>query len=299
MSLPDFWAAPGAWEWVDDVPMSDTGPPPNPTADTSPTAEAGSEHATPQDSTESEPQANQQQQEQQEQQRRHYKPRVCRICLETVLPTFHMPPDNLPAMFQGPPTVTYESTDGGRLLKPCRCKGTQKYVHENCLQEWRHADPGYGKRNYYECPTCRYRYRLQRLGAGRLVGSVAAQIVLTLLVMATAVFLLGFVADPIINFCLDPYGVLFSWGDSDDRYYPEDEYDDGDEDSTWLVHFTKGFASLGLLSFFKVLFSSPMQFFYRQTIGGGDGRGGTGRDRLSNMTWMLIVIGAASFVYVS
>jgi hypothetical protein len=101
---------------------------------------------------------------------RHWKPRTCRICLETVLPTFHPPSENIPGIFQSTPSVTYNSEEGGRLIRPCKCKGTAQFVHEGCLKEWRHADPSYGRRNYYECPTCGFRYKLQRIGWGRMIG---------------------------------------------------------------------------------------------------------------------------------
>jgi len=93
---------------------------------------------------------------------RHYAPRTCRICLETVLPTYNPPSDSLPAFLRSSPSVTYESEDGGRLLRPCLCKGSQKYVHEECLQAWRLQNPE-AKRNYWQCPTCRYKYRLERM----------------------------------------------------------------------------------------------------------------------------------------
>lgn len=90
--------------------------------------------------------------------RRHYPARTCRICLEVVEPTFHQDTSSLSSALKSEPRVTYESEDGGRLLRPCKCKGSQKYVHEECLGAWRMADP-LQKRNYYECPTCRYRYQ--------------------------------------------------------------------------------------------------------------------------------------------
>ena len=101
---------------------------------------------------------------------RHYKPRTCRICLEVVQPTYHPPSENLPGFFQGRPTVTYESEDGGRLLRPCKCKGSSKYVHEDCLQAWRLQDP-LQKRNYWQCPTCSFRYRLERMNWAKWIGS--------------------------------------------------------------------------------------------------------------------------------
>lgn len=102
--------------------------------------------------------------------RTHWPPRQCRICLETVQPTFHTASDSLPGFLQSP-HVVYQD-DGGRLIRPCMCKGSSKYVHDACLQAWRHADPGYGRRNYWQCPTCGFKYRLARLGAGRFIGSI-------------------------------------------------------------------------------------------------------------------------------
>jgi hypothetical protein len=112
-------------------------------------------------------------------------------------------------------------------------------------------------------------------------------------------FVLGFMADPIIDFALDPYGIFYSmpfFGSRRSAHYVIID----EEASGWIEHFTKGFASLGLLSFLKVLFASPVQFFFR-SYGRGQrtGTGTTGRDRFSNMTWLLIIIGVATFLYVS
>ncbi len=95
----------------------------------------------------------------------HYGPRTCRICLETVLPTYEAGVGNLASFINPTPSVSYISSDpaAGRLIRPCKCKGSSRYVHEGCLQTWRHADPDYGKRNYWECPTCSFRYRLERM----------------------------------------------------------------------------------------------------------------------------------------
>lgn len=112
----------------------------------------------------------QDQQDQQDQQRKFYRPRTCRICLDTVLPTFHPPSETISRVFQSSPSVTYESVDGGRLIRPCLCKGSQKYVHEGCLTAWRLQNP-MEKRNYWQCPTCKYNYRLERMTWGRLIGS--------------------------------------------------------------------------------------------------------------------------------
>lgn len=227
--------------------------------------------------------------------RRSYGPRTCRICLETVLPTFHEPSESLPAMFQSEPNVTYESEEG-RLISPCKCKGSSRYVHEGCLQSWRHADPSYGRRNYWQCPTCGFRYRLERMAWGRFISSIAAQIFLTIGIFFVAIFMLGFVADPIINLYLDPVGTVIPLG-GDPYDYDYRAYEEEDEEG-WFFHFLKGFASLGLLGALKFLFSSPIRIFRLGGSGlGGQGRGNTGRDRLANISWVVVAVGIATFVY--
>jgi len=289
MSSDGFQAPPGSWRWPDDFDSLRE-------RRTKPESENPNGHS---DANLQTPNPSQPQNEQNRQ--RHYKPRTCRICLETVLPTYNPPSENLPGFMQGAPSVTYESPGSGRLLRPCKCKGTSKYVHEGCLQAWRHTDPGYSKRNYWQCPTCGYRYRLQRLGFGRVVSSVAAQIVLTISILLVTVFLLGFISDSILNFFLDPYGSIYGYGYTWEWGYrprPYKFYEGEDRPTTWIQHMTKGFAWLGLLSFFKVIFTSPWHFLYR-SFWGGRRVGARGRDRLSEMTWLLVLIGAATFLYVS
>jgi hypothetical protein len=237
---------------------------------------------------------------------RHYPPRTCRICLEVVPPTYETSPGGLSGMLNPAPKVTYISQDpeSGRLIRPCKCKGSQKYVHEGCLQAWRHADPEYGRRNFWECPTCKFRYRLERMRWGGWITSTIAQIVLTLLILFTTIFILGFVADPIINLYVDPVGTLTTnpFSTKLDFVIPGLE----EEETTWMEHILKGLASLGLLGFVKVIFAmSPWQWYnLRNTglLGGGggrNGRGGTGRDRLESISWWLVTVGVITFLWVS
>ncbi|KAK3241590.1 hypothetical protein CYMTET_48665 [Cymbomonas tetramitiformis] len=43
----------------------------------------------------------------------------------------------------------------GRLVSPCACRGTAKYIHENCLKQWHTS---LGKRATLHCPTCQQPY---------------------------------------------------------------------------------------------------------------------------------------------
>ncbi|KAL3422427.1 E3 ubiquitin-protein ligase MARCH11 [Phlyctema vagabunda] len=226
---------------------------------------------------------------------KYYGPRTCRICLEVVHPTFEPVVDGgLASMINPAPKVSYisEDAESGRLIRPCKCKGSQRYCHEGCLQAWRHADPSLGRRNFWECPTCKFRYRLERLRWSRWFHSTILQLFLTFTIVFATVFVLGFVADPIINLYLDPYDTITA---SIPLY--EDEPDG------WIEHFLKGLASLGLLGFVKVLLAmSPWTWWnLRSNLPGagarrGAGRGGTGRDRLENISWMLVIIGVVTFL---
>jgi hypothetical protein len=58
---------------------------------------------------------------------------VCRFCLDSV------------------------QTKKNPFVEPCKCKGTQKYVHEKCLSRWRRMDPG---KNETRCLLCLSPYTL-------------------------------------------------------------------------------------------------------------------------------------------
>lgn len=148
------------WYWPDDVPKHEPAQSGTASADTSSRQQHTGESASGPNSS-SQPRSSR---------RTHWPPRQCRICLETVQPTFNVPSPSLPGFLQSS-NVVYED-ETGRLIRPCMCKGSSKYVHDACLQAWRHADPSYGRRNYWQCPTCGFRYRLARLGVGRIIGSV-------------------------------------------------------------------------------------------------------------------------------
>lgn len=109
---------------------------------------------------------------------------------------------------------------------------------------------------------------------------------MTVAVLFVVIFVLGFIADPIINLYLDPWGFLSPWSSSDTYHYEDDER------SSWSEHFAKGFASMGVLGFLKVLIASPFSYF---RIGGGRARN-TGRDRYEQVSWIIILIGVGTFL---
>jgi|TARA_R110002003_G_scaffold9_9_gene423 hypothetical protein len=115
---------------------------------------------------------------------------------------------------------------------------------------------------------------------------------LTILILFLIIFFLGFVADPIIGLYVDPWSYM-PWNSRPGPSYSH--YDEDDEPYTWYEHFAKGFASMGVLGFLKVLLASPFSYF---RIGGGGGRGRTGRDRVEQVSWIIILIGVGTFLAV-
>ena len=41
------------------------------------------------------------------------------------------------------------------MFSPCLCRGSMRYVHVHCLNEWRTMSVN--SRSFYECDQCRYR----------------------------------------------------------------------------------------------------------------------------------------------
>lgn len=221
-----------------------------------------------------------------------YKTRICRICFDEVQPTFE-PLTTTAQLLGQQPRVRYVSEDPecGRLMRPCKCKGTQKYVHEGCLRAWRMAAGA--DRNLWTCPTCLYQYKLNRLSWGAWVSSTVVRGTLTLVVLVLSVFLLGFIAEPLLNF-VDPGMFLASFTDDFEDledWIPEDQPD------TWSWHFTRGFFALGVMGVFKSFIAlRPWHAWNIRVGGGGRRRRGGG---LEDISWVMVLFGVAMFLRVS
>lgn len=232
---------------------------------------------------------------------KRYGSRTCRICLDTVEPSF---PTDTSTTFgirteSTRPTYVSDDPELGRLLSPCKCKGSQKYVHEGCLNAWRLANP-MEARNYWQCPTCKFTYRIARLHWGSALSSKWAQVGLTAFILVCSIFMLGYVADPIFDLWSDPVGTI---GDTvtsvvSDIEAMREPYPS--EPTSWAEHFLKGFFSLGIVGIFKtMLVASPWHWWNIRSsglAGGGGRRQGTGRGRVENISLIFVVIGALTFL---
>ncbi|KAK8039237.1 E3 ubiquitin-protein ligase MARCH4 [Apiospora rasikravindrae] len=224
--------------------------------------------------------------------------RQCRFCLDYVSPRYER---GIGQVFGNRPAKrVYHSEDNGYLISPCLCKGGQRYVHEGCLQQWRYTTAG--SDSQFHCPTCKYQYQLERMTWAKRLRSPILAFGLAVLIVLLSIFLLGFVADPIISLWLDPVatvgeGIGLLGSEAEDDFPLRDLDEEG-----WSVHFVKGMFSLGLLGFVKAFFAmGPWQWWNLRTsgvIGGGARRrGGTGRDRMENINLYLVMIGVVTFFW--
>ena len=55
-----------------------------------------------------------------------------------------------------------------KMLSPCDCKGSQKYVHDKCLMYWisQRISKGVSLERAHECPVCKQPYNLPRSFTG-------------------------------------------------------------------------------------------------------------------------------------
>src|SRR5205085_2770603 len=62
----------------------------------------------------------------------------------------------------------------GRLISPCRCRGTMKFVHLHCLNSWRYASPN--RRSVYQCDQCGYKYHFNRTHYAAIASSIYTRV---------------------------------------------------------------------------------------------------------------------------
>lgn len=202
-----------------------------------------------------------------------------------------MYPPGIPMQFQTP-IVEYKNEDEyGRLIKPCMCRGSLRYIHELCLLRSRTENNRKG--SMWKCHECGHQFNFQRLKIQRYLSSPFAAAFLTILFMIYLTFILGFIADPIINICMDPYDSLMGyesiWDELEVRPVRESQL------SAWTQHFAKGFISMGLVGFLKSILLNPLHWVNLRWGSGMSSRTTTtGRNRAVNIQWVALIIGVCS-----
>ena len=53
--------------------------------------------------------------------------------------------------------ICLEKDEIGNMIYPCRCSGTSKWVHKECLNQWRTLSDN--RDAFYKCFECNHRYK--------------------------------------------------------------------------------------------------------------------------------------------
>lgn len=99
--------------------------------------------------------------------------------------------------------ICLESSSGddslGRLLSPCKCKGTMKYVHSSCLDQWRAASAR--SSSAVACDQCGAPYRFRKSKFVGIATSPTLLFVVSLVLFLLLIWSVGVVA----TLCMDLY----------------------------------------------------------------------------------------------
>ena len=61
--------------------------------------------------------------------------------------------------------ICFAGPERGMLFSPCRCNGSMRFVHVECLNNWRNMSRN--PRSFYGCDQCGYQYNLERTRAAQ------------------------------------------------------------------------------------------------------------------------------------
>ncbi|ORX55859.1 hypothetical protein BCR36DRAFT_320399 [Piromyces finnis] len=129
--------------------------------------------------------------------------------------------------------------ESGKLISPCKCKGSMKYVHVNCLNEWRLASAN--KASYYQCDQCKYKYNFQRTKLANFISNKFSILLITILLTYLYIFFTGFVFKAIIQLKNYKIGVF---------EFPKISFF-----NIGLEHHFYGFCAIGVYGALKMTFS--------------------------------------------
>jgi len=82
--------------------------------------------------------------------------------------------------------------EAGRLISPCMCSGTLRFVHVECLNMWRMASAN--PRSFYQCDQCQYRYSFNRAVYASILRSAVVLHSLTLVTFLGTVLCCSYIA---------------------------------------------------------------------------------------------------------
>jgi len=171
--------------------------------------------------------------------------------------------------------------ESGKLISPCKCKGSMKYVHVNCLNEWRLASTN--NTSYYQCDQCKYKYNFQRTKFAKVLSNKLFIFLITILVTYLYIFFTGFILKSIIILKHYKIGNLL--------FNKVSFFDVG------LDHHLYGFFAVGIYGAFKMTYS---YLFDVTTVTNSIfriSRGKRNREEDQMTFILLLIIGCIKFMY--
>jgi hypothetical protein len=97
--------------------------------------------------------------------------------------------------FSGDPMcrICLGDEDDGRLISPCLCKGTMRFVHVECLTQWRLQSVN--KESFFACDSCQYRYSFRRPAWASLLRSALVVHFVAFILFVFLIALCGHIAN--------------------------------------------------------------------------------------------------------
>jgi hypothetical protein len=159
--------------------------------------------------------------------------RTCRICFESIHPEVDSKTGR--TVYHG------EDSESGRLIRPCKCDGSQRYVHELCLKMYRHSHPL--EASYLRCPTCKAGYRFNSSLYTDIAAHPLTHACVTTVATGTAIFVAGYAANPLLSITIF-YCQTLEYGIQTVNWYTSDH--------GWLDHLAQGSALVGILGLLMI-----------------------------------------------
>ncbi|CAK9014465.1 unnamed protein product [Durusdinium trenchii] len=87
--------------------------------------------------------------------------------------------------------ICFGGSESGRLISPCLCSGSMRYVHMDCLNMWRASSAN--PQSSFRCDQCQYVYSVQRAFYANILRSALVLHTVTLLVFGLVVLLCAYI----------------------------------------------------------------------------------------------------------
>eukprot|EP00434_Breviolum_minutum_P036610 symbB.v1.2.032442.t1/scaffold3895.1/size70954/9 len=129
--------------------------------------------------------------------------------------------------------ICFAGAESGRLISPCLCSGTMRFVHIECLNMWRASSAN--PQSSFRCDQCQFKYSVQRALYANILRSALVLHTVTMVVFSGIVLLCAYVC-----YCIH----WLQKGDGDNQLFSDDFVEQlsnvtgiGDEDKQELTSF--------------------------------------------------------------